>query len=61
VRASFVAGLNDVFLVGALIAFVSAALTFVLIRTRDFETGTARVAPTGASTSQPERAEPAVR
>jgi EmrB/QacA subfamily drug resistance transporter len=61
VRASFVAGLNDVFLVGAILAFIAAALTFVLIRTRDFETGAARVAPTGAAPAQPQPAEPAVR
>jgi EmrB/QacA subfamily drug resistance transporter len=42
VRASFTAGLNDVFLVGALLALVSAALTLVLIRSKDFESGAAR-------------------
>ncbi|HEY2201087.1 MAG TPA: MFS transporter [Solirubrobacteraceae bacterium] len=61
VRASFVAGLNDVFLVGAVLAFIGAALTFVLIRTKDFETGAARVAPPGAAAAQPQPAEPAVR
>jgi EmrB/QacA subfamily drug resistance transporter len=42
VRASFVSGLNDVFLIGALLTLVSAALTLVLIRSRDFEVGAAR-------------------
>jgi EmrB/QacA subfamily drug resistance transporter len=49
VRAGFVAGLNEVFLVGAILAFVSAALTLVLIRSRDFEVSAAR---SGASSSQ---------
>ncbi|MGO9884189.1 MAG: MFS transporter [Solirubrobacteraceae bacterium] len=61
VRAGFVAGLNDVFLVGAVLAIVAAALTFVLIRTKDFETGAARVPPPAASRAQPQPAEPAVR
>jgi EmrB/QacA subfamily drug resistance transporter len=42
VRASFTAGLNDVFLVGALLALVSAVLTLLLIRSKDFESGAAR-------------------
>ena len=42
VRAGFVTGLNDVFLIGALLVLVSAALTLVLIRSRDFEVGAAR-------------------
>jgi EmrB/QacA subfamily drug resistance transporter len=37
-RAGFVDGLNTVMLIGALIAFAAAALTFVLIRQRDFVT-----------------------
>ena len=35
-RSSFVDGLNTIILIGAIIAFVAAALTFVLIRQRDF-------------------------
>lgn len=35
-RAGFVDGLNTVILIGALIAFAAAALTFMLIRQRDF-------------------------
>ena len=45
VRASFTAGLNDIFLVGALVALVAAVLTLVLIRSQDFETGAARGGP----------------
>jgi EmrB/QacA subfamily drug resistance transporter len=41
VRASFVVGLNQVFLYGAILAFASAALTLVLIRQRDFVAGAA--------------------
>jgi EmrB/QacA subfamily drug resistance transporter len=42
IRAGFVAGLNDVFLIGAVVALVAAALTLVLIRSRDFEASAAR-------------------
>jgi EmrB/QacA subfamily drug resistance transporter len=42
VRAGFVVGLNEVLLVGAVLAFVSAVLTLVLIRGRDFEASAAR-------------------
>ncbi len=35
-KAGFIAGLNEVLLVGAIIALVAAALTIVLIRQRDF-------------------------
>jgi EmrB/QacA subfamily drug resistance transporter len=41
-RSSFVTGLNEVFLVGAILTLVSAVLTFVLIRSRDFEASAAR-------------------
>jgi hypothetical protein len=34
-RAAFVSGLNEILLVGAILAFVGAALAFVLIRSRD--------------------------
>ena len=47
VRAGFTTGLNQVFLVGALLAFVSAVLTLALIRSKDFESSAAR--STGAS------------
>jgi Major Facilitator Superfamily len=54
VRASFVAGLNDVFLIGALLVLVSAALTLVLIRSQDFEVGAARAAvPDGERGAEP--------
>jgi hypothetical protein len=42
VRVGFVSGLNDVFLIGAVLCLVSAVLTLVLIRSQDFETGAAR-------------------
>jgi EmrB/QacA subfamily drug resistance transporter len=42
IRDGFVAGLDDVFLIGAILVFVAAALTLVLIRSRDFEVGAAR-------------------
>ncbi len=54
VRASFVTGLNDVFLIGALLVLVSAGLTLVLIRSRDFEAGAARsTAPAGGREGAP--------
>ncbi len=54
VRASFTTGLNEVFLVGAALALVSAALTLLLIRGRDFETGAAR----GAARPRPAAEQP---
>ena len=36
IRSSFVAALNDIFLVGAILALVGGALALVLIRSRDF-------------------------
>ena len=42
IRDGFVAGLDDVFLIGAILVFAAAALTLVLIRSRDFEVGAAR-------------------
>jgi EmrB/QacA subfamily drug resistance transporter len=42
VKASFTTGLNEIFLVGALLALVAAVLTLVLIRSKDFESGAAR-------------------
>jgi EmrB/QacA subfamily drug resistance transporter len=41
VRASFVVGLNEVFLIGGVLTLVSAALTLVLIRGKDFEASAA--------------------
>jgi len=41
-RSAFAAGLNDVFVVGAVLAFVAAALTLALIRSKDFEESAAR-------------------
>ena len=48
VRAGFVAGLNEVFLVGAILAGVAAVLTLVLIRGKDFEVSAARSGGGGA-------------
>jgi hypothetical protein len=42
IRLGFTAGLDDVFLIGAILAFVAAGLTLVLIRGRDFEASAAR-------------------
>ena len=42
------------FLIGAILVFVAAALTLVLIRSRDFEVGAAR---TAAPRHQPEQAD----
>jgi EmrB/QacA subfamily drug resistance transporter len=42
VRAGFTSGLNQVFLVGAVLSFVAAVLTLVLIRSKDFESSAAR-------------------
>jgi predicted MFS family arabinose efflux permease len=41
-RAGFVSGLNEIVLIGALLAFAAAALVFVLIRQRDFVGAAAR-------------------
>jgi EmrB/QacA subfamily drug resistance transporter len=41
-RSGFVTGLNEVFLVGAILALASAVLTLVLIRGKDFEVSAAR-------------------
>jgi EmrB/QacA subfamily drug resistance transporter len=54
VRAGFVAGLNEVFLVGAILVLVSAALTLVLIRGSDFEASAARSSPSTHETAEPE-------
>jgi EmrB/QacA subfamily drug resistance transporter len=48
-RADFVTGLNDILLIGAAVAFVSAALSFALIRRRDF------VPPPAAAQGNPGR------
>ncbi len=53
VRASFVAGLNELFLIGAIVSFVAALLTLVLIRSRDFEASAARSGAGRAPKDQP--------
>ena len=42
VRSSFVIGLNEIFLVGAILSLVGAVLTLILIRGKDFEVSAAR-------------------
>ncbi len=69
VRASFVAGLNELFLIGAIVTLVAAVLTLVLIRSRDFEASAARpgsaaddrgaARPDGLGAAAPERSETA--
>ncbi len=41
-RAGFASGLNEIFLVGAILSLASAVLTLILIRSKDFEVGAAR-------------------
>jgi hypothetical protein len=55
VRSAFTAGLNEIFLVGAVLTLVSSVLTLALIRSRDFEAGAAR----GPNTGTPAADEPA--
>ncbi len=69
VRASFVTGLNELFLIGAIVTLVAAVLTLVLIRSRDFEASAARpgsagddrgpAGPDGGDGAAPERGEDA--
>jgi EmrB/QacA subfamily drug resistance transporter len=53
IRSAFVQGLNEVFLIGAVLTLVSGALTLVLIRSRDFEVSAARGGPTRAVEPEP--------
>ena len=60
-RSSFVDGLNTIILIGAIIAFVAAVLTFVLIRQRDFvdvHQAAPDAAPTAAESDAPRRRSP---
>ena len=45
-KIAFVSGLNDILLIGAVIAFAGAALGFALVRSRDFVTAPAESEPT---------------
>jgi EmrB/QacA subfamily drug resistance transporter len=56
VRVAFVGGLNDIFLIGAIVTLVSAVLTLFLIRGRDFEAGAARAPQQRMAGDQPEGA-----
>jgi EmrB/QacA subfamily drug resistance transporter len=49
-RAGFADGLNEIFIIGAVVAFAAAILSLVLIRGRDFVP--APVAPSGAESGQ---------
>jgi hypothetical protein len=51
IRSAFTAGLNEIFLIGAVLTLVSSVLTLILIRSRDFEAGAARGPNTGAETA----------
>src|ERR1700759_5782858 len=53
VRTAFVTGLNEIFLIGAILSLVAAVLTLFLIRSRDFEVSAAR---SGAAPQQPQAA-----
>jgi EmrB/QacA subfamily drug resistance transporter len=59
VRAAFVHGLNEIFLIGAILTLVSAVLTLVLIRSRDFEVGAARGPQAAASADRAGEVAPA--
>jgi EmrB/QacA subfamily drug resistance transporter len=58
IRVAFTSALNDVFLISAILVLVSAVLTLVLIRSRDFEAGAARGPQPGAQTGQADGATP---
>jgi len=47
IHAAFTSGLDDIFLVGAVLSFAAALLVLFLIRSRDFEASAAREAPAG--------------
>jgi EmrB/QacA subfamily drug resistance transporter len=42
IKASFTTGLNEIFLIGAILSLVAAVLTLILIRSKDFESSAAR-------------------
>jgi predicted MFS family arabinose efflux permease len=57
-RASFVASLNDIFLIAAIVAFIGAIAALVLIRSRDFVSQTAGDGDgEGSATEAPARPE----
>jgi hypothetical protein len=58
VRSGFVAGLNEIFLIGAVLTLVSAVLTLILIRSRDFEAGAARGPNTAQAADGPQTGQP---
>ncbi|MEA2371956.1 MAG: hypothetical protein QOH12_2350 [Solirubrobacteraceae bacterium] len=59
VRQSFVGGLNQIFLIGAILSFGAALLSMVLIRNKDFEASAAYRAVSGPAAGGPAPAAPA--
>jgi hypothetical protein len=52
-RGAFVAGMNEILLVGAAIALLGALSAFVLVRARDLQSAPLRTAvPVGAETTR---------
>ncbi len=45
-KVAFVSGLNEILLIGAVVAFIGAALGFALVRSSDFVTAPAEAEPT---------------
>jgi len=58
VRQSFVGGLNQIFLIGAILSFGAALLSMVLIRNKDFEASAAYRAVSGPAAAGPAPAAP---
>ena len=56
VHTAFVTGLNEIFLIGAILSLVAAVLTLVLIRSRDFESSAARTGAGPQQSQQPHAA-----
>jgi hypothetical protein len=55
-KSSFVDGLNTIILIGAIVAFIAAVLTLLLIRQRDF-VGVQRAQPADAPPATSEQAD----
>jgi EmrB/QacA subfamily drug resistance transporter len=59
VHASFISGLNDLFLIGAIVAAVAGVLAFALIRNKDFTAGAAHDRSDGLAVPAPAMTSPA--
>jgi hypothetical protein len=59
VHASFVSGLNDLFMIGAIIAALAGVLAFALIRNKDFTAGAAHDRGDGLAVAAPAGTVPA--